>query len=215
MATVEFDVGGTIYKVSKSLLEMDPDTMLASLASPRWKDDTNNGESKPIFIERNGERFQYVLDYMRDNGKVNLPVSVSPNAVVDDLEYFGFENVKTAGKFHVAYPSSVAAFANLKEANTYFNENSITIARKHKCMELAKRCFQEMCRTTPNLGRGNVTLYYDDPLVEAARNIAENIPGLPGWKEEFDALLKPVGMRVQQPTLQGRTFSFSFVESST
>ena len=84
--TIQFNVGGIQYVVSRSLLEMFPDTMLASLASPRWTSTVTDGETpKPIFIDRNGERFQYILDYMRDNCKVNLPISISPDAIITEL----------------------------------------------------------------------------------------------------------------------------------
>ena len=67
----KFDVGGTPYTVSKSLLEQHPDTMLCRIASEMWQ--KQDGEQdQPIFIERDGPRFRYVLDYMRD-GTVALP----------------------------------------------------------------------------------------------------------------------------------------------
>jgi hypothetical protein len=81
---VTFDVGGTIYRVSRTLLDSHPDTMLARLASDTWN--TGNGEA--IFIERNGTRFECVLDYLRD-GSVSVPLSVSKEALKTDLGYYG------------------------------------------------------------------------------------------------------------------------------
>jgi hypothetical protein len=43
--TVEFDVGGTIYKASKSLLDRFPNSMLATIASTRWKTE-HSGDTK-------------------------------------------------------------------------------------------------------------------------------------------------------------------------
>lgn len=90
--TVTFDVGGKIYRVSRSLLDQHPDTMLARYASDTWfPKGENNDEtdtSSPLFIERNGERFQYVLDYMRD-GVLDIPITVSKDAMIRDLSYFG------------------------------------------------------------------------------------------------------------------------------
>ena len=48
--TVKFNVGGTIYEVSRSLLERYPGTMLAKSASKRWQEDSMS----EIFIERDG-----------------------------------------------------------------------------------------------------------------------------------------------------------------
>ena len=76
--TVGFNVGGTIFEVSKSLIDKYPGTLLSTLVSKRWaKEDGSEGGSDPIFIERDSARFCYVLDYMRNGGKVFLPEMVS------------------------------------------------------------------------------------------------------------------------------------------
>ena len=82
----KFNVGGHLYEVARTLLEQHPDTMLARSASETWQQDPET----EIFLERNGIRFQYVLDYLRD-GKVFLPVTESKEALIQDLKYFGIE----------------------------------------------------------------------------------------------------------------------------
>eukprot|EP00978_Attheya_sp_CCMP212_P030609 scaffold113119_cov55-Attheya_sp.AAC.3 len=84
--TTIFNIGGTTYQVSRSLLVLHPDSMLTKSASEQWQEDTE----VEIFIERNGHRFQYVLDYMRD-GKVVLPLTESKESVVMELGYYGVE----------------------------------------------------------------------------------------------------------------------------
>ncbi|GFH50199.1 K_tetra-domain-containing protein [Chaetoceros tenuissimus] len=84
--TVQFVVGGTPYEVSRSLIENFPDSMLASIVSNKWKENSQ----EQIFIERDGQRFRYVLDYMRD-GKVNLPRGERVESLCTELEYFGIE----------------------------------------------------------------------------------------------------------------------------
>ena len=95
--TVRFNVGGTIYEVSRSLLEQHPDTMLSRLASETWCSGDQNGSdvtnADALFIERDGERFKYCLDYMRDGGVVNLPSKVPKEALLLDLDYYGFQDV--------------------------------------------------------------------------------------------------------------------------
>jgi hypothetical protein len=83
---IKFNVGGHRYEVSRSLLNSYPDTMLAKSATEHWHKDP----STEIFIERDGERFRYVLDYLRDR-RVSLPSNVSKTAIMTDLEYYGFE----------------------------------------------------------------------------------------------------------------------------
>ena len=83
---ITFDVGGRVYKLSRALLESFPDTMLSRLASDTWQPDP----TQTIFIDRNGDRFQYCLDYLRDN-VISLPLTVSKKAVIIELEYFGID----------------------------------------------------------------------------------------------------------------------------
>ena len=86
--TVKFDVGGTKYRVARSLIERFPETVLARMVSNTWQDDPD----KEIFIERDGLRFSCVLDYMRDK-KVHVPVNTTKASVLQDLEYFGFGEI--------------------------------------------------------------------------------------------------------------------------
>lgn len=95
---VTFNVGGTIYQVSRSLLASFPDTMLARIASETWQsaDQEEEEEEKPIFIDRDGHRFRFCLDYMRD-GQMFLPMTVRKEAVIQDLEYYGIEYDRVSG----------------------------------------------------------------------------------------------------------------------
>jgi len=89
-APVTFNVGGTKYEVSRSLLDQYPDTMLSRMVSEEWQ------QGNDIFIERNGARFAFVLDYMRD-GSVSLPCGgnsvCTKSSLLAELTYFGFEDV--------------------------------------------------------------------------------------------------------------------------
>ena len=102
-STIRLNVGGTSYEVSRSTIEKYPDTMLARMISESWSSDDSGDESdkdkKALFIDRDGERFRYVLDYMRDGSDVSLPVLVSKEGFLKDLEYFGFENVNPTNVF--------------------------------------------------------------------------------------------------------------------
>jgi hypothetical protein len=67
--------------------------MLSRMASETWH--KNPGET--IFVERDGRRFAFVLDFMRD-AKVSFPACVpnsgiTKSSILDELSYFGFENV--------------------------------------------------------------------------------------------------------------------------
>ena len=84
-SNVVLNVGGTRYEVARTTLDRYPDSMLATLVSKRW---TANNANRPIFIDRDGSRFQFVLDFLRD-GKVHLPASVSAEALRADFAYYG------------------------------------------------------------------------------------------------------------------------------
>jgi BTB/POZ domain len=85
---IHLNVGGTHYKISRSLIEQYPATVLAKMISKEWSSSDNN----EIFIDRNGQRFRYVLDYMRDQ-KAHLAMDVSKDSILTELDYFGFGNV--------------------------------------------------------------------------------------------------------------------------
>ena len=87
--TVILDIGGIHYKTSLTTINNYPNSMLAKIVSDRWNPNSE-GSNKPIFIDRNGQRFKYVLDYLRD-GKVNLPVGENVETFRTELEYFGID----------------------------------------------------------------------------------------------------------------------------
>ena len=92
--TVKLNVGGTIYEVSRSLLERYPDTMLAKSFPKRCQEDSIVETSMPeIFIERDGYLFRHVLSYLRD-GRVVLPLTASREGLMLELQYYGLYGVE-------------------------------------------------------------------------------------------------------------------------
>ena len=59
--TVKFDVGGRLFKVGRDLVDKYADSVLATLVSDTWQEDPE----ETVFIDRNGDTFAYVLDFMR------------------------------------------------------------------------------------------------------------------------------------------------------
>ena len=85
-----FNVGGVKYDVSRATLELHPDCMLTKMTSKSWNEDETN---RTFFIDRDGSRFRYVLDFMRDGGYIHLPITESRAAICQELDYFGFTDV--------------------------------------------------------------------------------------------------------------------------
>eukprot|EP00980_Cylindrotheca_fusiformis_P015334 scaffold4282_cov112-Cylindrotheca_fusiformis.AAC.17 len=112
LTTVTFNIGGHLYEVSRSLLRQYPDTILAKKA-----EEIPYGMSLPIMFDRDGERFRYCLEFMRD-GRVSLPVSASRQAVLEDLKFYGFvledENLVDGSSAHAAAAGHI--FSNVREA---------------------------------------------------------------------------------------------------
>ena len=86
---VKFNVGGHRYEVSRSMLSLHPQTMLAKSASEQWQTDPE----KEIFIDRDGATFGHVLNYLRD-GKVSLPITIRKETLLSELEYYGVDGVE-------------------------------------------------------------------------------------------------------------------------
>ena len=132
-ATVRFDVGGTIYKVSRSLLKQHSNTMLTRMASETW---LGEGKDEPLFIDRDGERFRYVLDFMRDGPQDSLPVTVSKESLLRDLDYFCFDNVNADD---VSICSSHSVYMDTATKIVY--ELEIKGEMEKNCVKLAHYCF--------------------------------------------------------------------------
>lgn len=86
-----FNVGGKYFEVSRSTLNNYPNTMLTRMASETWHKDPY----EVMFIDRDGRISGCCLDYMRD-GSVYVPLIISRESVLADLQYFGFENVEAS-----------------------------------------------------------------------------------------------------------------------
>ncbi|EPT30651.1 K+ channel tetramerization domain-containing protein [Toxoplasma gondii TgCatPRC2] len=68
---VVLNVGGKIHETTAETLLSVPDSYFTALLSSGWRDSSpgsrdHGTEDKPIFVDRNGERFTYVLDFLRD-----------------------------------------------------------------------------------------------------------------------------------------------------
>ena len=83
---VTFDVGGKAFKVSKSLLDLYPNTMLAKSASQQW----HSNPEQEIYIDRDYTLFRHVLSYLRDQ-KVSLPLTVTKEELLLELDYYNID----------------------------------------------------------------------------------------------------------------------------
>ncbi len=87
LAVVELDVGGMLYKVSRQVLERYKDSKLWKIVSSHFQTGVFDSNG-PVFIDRNGRLFEYVLEHVRTDA-LRLPPSVSNIAVNKELRYYG------------------------------------------------------------------------------------------------------------------------------
>lgn len=84
-----FIVGGIQYKVPHSLFEKYPTTLLAQMASDQWQSDPE----EEIILDRDGELFKFVIDFLQKDGYLTLPIDIHREAFFTELVYYGFEDV--------------------------------------------------------------------------------------------------------------------------
>ena len=130
--TVCFNVGGQKFEIARSTLNLYPETMLARAASKEWG--RNND-----FIDRDSVRFRYVLDWMRDR-EVNLPMTESREAFINEMLYFGFDDIDegsiSLGTIGEAGKVVAAVSGNL---HNELEDLSASIARWKKKIEFAQK----------------------------------------------------------------------------
>lgn len=185
-----FNVGGQAYQVSRSLLEQHPETMLSKSASEQWQSESD----AEIFIERDGEMFRHVLNYLRD-GKVNLPLTVTKKGFLSELEYYGIAGVDLK-----LVDSSAPAGEALIHANKLFNEMCASLSKgareaesKAGIMMFAKFCIERSMTS----GKSERQLEFNPVEVT-------EIPRIPIGKERLvNEYLMQVGLKLTKYTHNG------------
>lgn len=214
---IDFDVGGRIFRVRRSLIDSFPSTMLARSAAQVWHNNNNNDfhnsnnettsfmnatseedlhrsdvdddlkhskrskydsdntdnnadheehngnnkihnndvtkvvvnqsditiNRKPIFIDRDSHRFSYVLDYMRDGGIIELPVTISKDSFIKDLIYYGFDtNDIITDNITVSVPTYEAVL-HIESLHTKYQERILSIELEKDYVELSYSIFKQ------------------------------------------------------------------------
>jgi hypothetical protein len=127
--------------------------MLRRISSDAWKESATNNTTDDIFIDRNGARFQYVLDYMRD-ARVELPLSIPRSGLVADLEFLSIDHVPANITLSVADPNDL--FHGLAAYRNYFTQKSMEIDRRYRevaaeklACDIANEYFSQLVHKQP------------------------------------------------------------------
>mmetsp|Transcript_2289 Transcript_2289/g.3476 ORF Transcript_2289/g.3476 Transcript_2289/m.3476 type:complete len:260 (+) Transcript_2289:17-796(+) len=136
--TVAFDVGGKLFRVSRNLIEQYSDTMLGKIASETWQ----RGSSAVVFIDRDGDLFAHVLNYLR-YGSIVLPVLISREMFDREMDYYGIitdvntHTIKQESSFH-----ALELVKNkLEDAELEHDMFLIAVHAYHKFMTGKRLCF--------------------------------------------------------------------------
>ena len=88
-----------------------------------------------IFIDRNGERFQYLLNYMSTR-KVTLPLSVPCASLFTNMEYFGINYDDSDVTLSVADPKDM--FHGLGRYQDFFDTRKLDIEQRYRKVAVEK-----------------------------------------------------------------------------
>jgi len=99
--------------------------MLSKMISDTWhhqQTSDSDTDDKPIFIDRSGDIFQHVLEYLR-YGSVVLPTSIPTEMFTRDLEYYLLEyDVSTITDGEERHATLKKEYATLKKEYDDLNE---------------------------------------------------------------------------------------------
>ncbi len=128
---IHLNVGGTRYAVSRSTLMRYEGSMLASLISGKWKEGEGDEE---VFIDRNGRRFEWVLDYLRSD-RAYVPDLSDQLALKEELDYFGIA-------VDMSKVSVTDDFVTINELSQEIKVHKATIAQKEKRIAAIKESYR-------------------------------------------------------------------------
>mmetsp|Transcript_13460 Transcript_13460/g.28554 ORF Transcript_13460/g.28554 Transcript_13460/m.28554 type:complete len:202 (+) Transcript_13460:102-707(+) len=103
--TVRFNVGGRHFEVSRALVDEHSNTVLGKLVSDTW----NGDPAKAVFIDRSGDIFAHILEYIR-YGSIELPITVPRSMFDRELDYYGITSVKTRISGQNFLPNIIGSF---------------------------------------------------------------------------------------------------------
>ena len=134
--TVQFNVGGKHFQISRAVVNNHPDSELSRLMA-------DPSQTEPIFIDRNGDVFALVLDYMR-HGQVVLPITCPMDTFQRDLEHYGIpykEGTVRRDSYHAA-GEMTATMAHHQEQLDCLRARTKSLDLTNKMEALASFCFR-------------------------------------------------------------------------
>ena len=191
--TVKFNVGGKAFETARSLFRQHEDAMLARLVSDTWQADP----TKPVFIDRSGTMFEFVLEYLR-YGSITLPISVSKDMFLRDLDFYGILPRKGTVK-----TSSEAWAAQVKDRHD--KSRDLETERQHIELINSIDILANHCASQYVLGFSRIFVVLADDKDKAAKKLfdAAAVSATGKYKETLQNSLSKFGLRLKEITNQG------------
>jgi BTB/POZ domain len=131
-----FNIGGNQYNLPHSFLKRHSQNLLGRIASEQWQANTGKG----VFLDRNGEYFQFVLSYLRDDGHVLLPRVFLKSLFLDELVFFEIYDVdesKIVYDYHVLSTQSLVLMADEIESEIKsWDDHGAVATLSKKCVSI-------------------------------------------------------------------------------
>eukprot|EP01117_Protostelium_nocturnum_P017608 TRINITY_DN7198_c0_g1_i1.p1 TRINITY_DN7198_c0_g1~~TRINITY_DN7198_c0_g1_i1.p1 ORF type:complete len:191 (+),score=45.46 TRINITY_DN7198_c0_g1_i1:497-1069(+) len=99
---VDLNVGGSFYTTSISTLACDKDSMLASMFGGNF--DVQKRHDGRVFIDRDGEVFKFILQYLRD-GELDVDYldELTKRRLLKEASYYCISGIETLLKASLEY----------------------------------------------------------------------------------------------------------------
>lgn len=196
---VQFDVGGRIFKTSRSLIDQHEDTMLARLVSDTWQEDPN----KSVFIDRDGDIFAQVLNYLR-YGSITLPDNIVKDMFLRDLDFYGIvpeeDSVKSASE---GWASKID---DRRDKIKDYGDKMRQLQLEYDIEFLANHCASKYISPYPDYSRGYIHIFRpkdDDKADNADKekqtlwNAVDRVYQNKSMKEVFSKALMKFGLSLK------------------
>jgi hypothetical protein len=165
LSSVQVNVGGKRFDLSRSFLEMNKGTRLSHIVSDRCDEEPRSDNGTPIYIDRDGNQFSYVLDYLRQ-GFVHLPVAVSEESFVTELTFYGVKAHESKIFYSQQAQSDQTRFKQLRICERSLAEKISELKEEQNSLEirkaitlLATTCYARLISGPNRLVLTNLTVY--------------------------------------------------------
>lgn len=168
-------------------------------------DSAGRGCRRTFFIERNGERFQYCLDYMRDGGDIVLPSEISLVEFVQDHGFHDIDmsKITSIGEHHT-FETCTRYFYSIekkwKKDLKHLDDNKWNLCMEKLCLAHARYCLdyykrhQRLDGIPIDCESSRWEGYYEKKTRYDTECYYRGLEGHTSYTRTFDRFLKRIGL---------------------